>query len=126
MISLAGVEKTYRQGASRVHALAGVSFDVAEGEFMCVVGPSGSGKSTMLQLVGGLDVPDTGSIRVGDQLLGALSDDELATFRRRKVGFVFQFFNLLPNLDAEENVALPLLLDGCRMRDVRPRVERML
>ena len=126
MIHLENVAKAYRQGTSPVHALAGVSIEVSKGEFLSLMGPSGSGKSTMLHLIGGLDVPDSGSIRVGGQELSRLSDDELTIFRRRHIGLVFQFFNLLPTLTAEENVALPLLLDGKSMREVRPRVEAML
>src|SRR3989442_3192545 len=126
MIHLENVAKAYRQGTSAVHALAGASLDVPDGEFLSVMGASGSGKSTMLHLIGGLDVPDSGSIRVGDHDLAKMSDDDLTIFRRRKIGFIFQFFNLLPTLSAEENVALPLLLDGKSMRDVRPRVERLL
>ena len=122
MIHLENVAKAYRQGTSAVHALAGASLDVAKGEFLSLMGASGSGKSTMLHLIGGLDVPDSGSIRVGGQELSRLSDDALTIFRRRHIGFVFQFFNLLPTLTAEENVALPLLLDGKSMREVRPRV----
>ena len=126
MIRLQDVVKTYRQGDAQVHALAGLSIHVPKGQFLSIMGPSGSGKSTMLQLVGGLDVADAGTIVVDGQALASLSDDELTLYRRRRVGFVFQFFNLLPTLSAEENVALPLLLDGKSMRDVRPRVERLL
>ena len=126
MIRLENVVKTYRQGSTPVPALAGVSLEVPDGEFLSVMGASGSGKSTMLHLIGGLDVPDSGSIRVGDHDLAKMSDDDLTIFRRRKIGFVFQFFNLLPTLSAEENVALPLLLDGKPMREARPRVEKLL
>jgi len=126
MIRLDNVMKTYRQGRTPVPALAGISLDVAQGEFLAVMGASGSGKSTMLHLIGGLDVPDSGSISVGGQELSQMSDDALTIFRRRKIGFVFQFFNLLPTLSAEENVALPLLLDGKSMRDARPKVESLL
>jgi putative ABC transport system ATP-binding protein len=126
MIRLETLVKTYRQGEAAVHALDGVSLAVPKGEFLSVMGASGSGKSTMLHLMGGLDVPDSGSIEVGGQELSRMSDDDLTIFRRRKIGFIFQFFNLLPTLSAEENVALPLLLDGKSMRDVRPRVERLL
>ena len=126
MIRLHEVVKTYRQGDAQVHALAGLSIDVPKGQFLSIMGPSGSGKSTMLQLVGGLDVADSGTIEVDGQTLASLSDDDLTLYRRRRVGFVFQFFNLLPTLSAEENVALPLLLDGKSMRDVRPRVEGLL
>lgn len=126
MIRLDNVVKTYRQGGSPVPALAGVSLEVPDGEFLCIMGASGSGKSTMLHLIGGLDVPDSGSISVGGQELSRLSDDDVTIFRRRKLGFIFQFFNLLPTLSAEENVALPLLLDGKPMREIRPRVEKLL
>jgi len=126
MIRLVEVVKTYRQGRTPVPALAGVSLEVPDGEFLSIMGASGSGKSTMLHLIGGLDVPDSGSISVGGQELSRMSDDELTIFRRRKIGFIFQFFNLLPTLSAEENVALPLLLDGKPMREVRPRVESLL
>ena len=121
MIALSDVHKVFRQGETEVRALAGVSLDVAAGEFVAIRGPSGSGKSTLLHLIGGLDVPSAGEIRIDGALLSRLSDDELTVFRRRKIGFVFQFFNLLPTLSAEENVALPLLLDGVRARDARPR-----
>ncbi len=126
MVRLDNVVKTYRQGDIPVHALAGISLEVPKGEFLAVMGASGSGKSTMLHLVGGLDLPDSGSIFVGEHELSKMSDDDLTIFRRRKIGFIFQFFNLLPTLSAEENVALPLLLDGKRMRDVQPRVEKLL
>jgi putative ABC transport system ATP-binding protein len=126
MIRLAEVVKTYRQGRTSVPALDRVSLDVPDGQFLCVMGASGSGKSTMLHLIGGLDVPDSGSISVGGHELARLDDDELTIFRRRKIGFIFQFFNLLPTLSAEENVALPLLLDGKTMREVRPRVDTLL
>ena len=126
MIRMQDVVKTYRQGDAQVHALANLTIDVPQGQFLSIMGPSGSGKSTMLQLVGGLDQPDSGTIEVEGQSLAKLSDDELTLYRRRKVGFVFQFFNLLPTLSAEENVALPLLLDGKRMRDVSARVEGLL
>ena len=121
MIALSDVHKVFRQGETEVRALAGVTLEVAAGEFVAVRGPSGSGKSTLLHLIGGLDVPSAGEIRVDGAPLSRLSDDELTVFRRRKIGFVFQFFNLLPTLSAEENVALPLLLDGVRARDARPR-----
>src|SRR5947199_4904683 len=120
MIALSDVHKVSRQGETEVRALAGVSFEVAAGEFVAIRGPSGSGKSTLLHLIGGLDVPSAGEIRIDGALLSRLSDDELTVFRRRRIGIVFQFFNLLPTLSAEENVALPLLLDGARARDARP------
>lgn len=126
MIRMENVTKTYGQGEAAVCALAGVSLDVRQGEFLSIMGASGSGKSTMLHLMGGLDVPDFGEVFVGGAALSKMSDDDVTIFRRRKIGFIFQFFNLLPTLSAEENVALPLLLDGKPMREVRPRVARML
>jgi putative ABC transport system ATP-binding protein len=126
MIGLRKVSKEYRQGRDCVRALAGVDLTVEAGEFVSMVGPSGSGKSTLLHLIGGLDRPSAGEIWVQGRALARMSDDEITVFRRRHVGFVFQSFNLLPALSAAENIALPLLLDGKRMRDVRPRVERLL
>jgi putative ABC transport system ATP-binding protein len=126
MIALRDVHKVYRQGGTEVHALAGVSLDVAAGEFVSVMGPSGSGKSTLLHLVGGLDAPTSGEIVVEGRALARMTDDEVTVFRRRKIGFVFQFFNLLPTYSAEENVALPLLLDGCPARAARARARAAL
>jgi putative ABC transport system ATP-binding protein len=126
MIELRDVRKVFRQGESDVVALAGVTLDVPAGQFLAIMGPSGSGKSTLLHLIGGLDVPSGGEIVVEGRALARLSDDELTIFRRRRIGIVFQFFNLLPTHTAEENVALPLLLDGRRAREVRPRVEAAL
>jgi putative ABC transport system ATP-binding protein len=112
MIDLLDVTKAYQQGRRVVHALRGVSLRIEFGEFVAIMGPSGSGKSTLLHLMGALDVPTSGSIRFGGSELERLSDRERSLLRRRRMGFVFQFFNLLPSLTAAENVALPLLLDG--------------
>jgi len=126
MVRVENVVKVYRQGAREVRALDGVSMRVARGEFVAVMGPSGSGKSTLLHLLGGLDAPSAGEVWLDDRALSAMTDDELTVFRRRHVGFVFQFFNLLPTMTAEENVAYPLLLDGRPKREVMPRVARAL
>jgi len=126
MISVREVHKVFRQGDADVRALAGVSVDVAAGQFVSIMGPSGSGKSTLLHLMGGLDVPTAGEIVIDGTAISRMSDDEITIFRRRKIGFVFQFFNLLPTYSAEENVALPLLLDRRRARDVRDRVAAAL
>jgi len=126
VIALRDVHKVFRQGEAEVRALAGISLDIEEGAFVSVMGPSGSGKSTLLHLMGGLDLPTSGEVTVDGSALSRMSDDEITLLRRRKIGFVFQFFNLLPTYTAEENVALPLLLDGVGRRDVRPRVEAAL
>jgi len=122
MISLRDVTKTYRQGDVDVKALAGVSLDLEAGAFVTIVGPSGSGKSTLLHLMGGLDLPTSGEVIIEGTPISRMTDDEVTIFRRRSIGFVFQFFNLMPTLSAEENVALPLLLDGRRARDMQGRV----
>jgi ABC-type lipoprotein export system ATPase subunit len=114
-----GVSKQFRRGRELVTAVNGADLRVDAGEFVSVVGPSGSGKSTLLHLAGGLDRPDSGTVWVDGQDVGALSATGLARLRRREVGFVFQFFHLIPNLTVAENVALPLLLDGGRSGDER-------
>src|SRR5882724_8765784 len=121
MISVRDVHKVFRQGEAEVRALAGVSLDIAAGEFVSIMGPSGSGKSTLLHLMGGLDLPTAGEIVIDGTPISRMSDDEITIFRRRRIGFVFQFFNLLPPYAAEANVALPLHLDRRRSRDVRDR-----
>ena len=126
VLSVEGVVKDYRRGAQRVRALDDVSLTVDAGEFVSVLGPSGSGKSTLLHLMGALDQPTTGCVRVGGVDVAALSDDALTDLRRHRLGFVFQFFNLLPTLSAWENVAVPLLLDGHRLGSVKPRAVPLL
>src|SRR5262249_24926475 len=110
-VEVRGLAKVFGAGEARVEALRGLDLCVRPGEFVAVMGPSGSGKSTLLHLLGGLDAPTAGSLRVGGDDLRALDDDRLTLLRRRKIGFIFQAFNLLDVLSAEENVALPLLVD---------------
>lgn len=112
MMELQDVTKVYEQGRRKVHALRGVSLRVAAGEFVSIMGPSGSGKSTLMHLLGALDTPSTGRALFGGRDLRDMSDKERSLLRRSRVGFVFQFFNLLPTLQAVENVALPLMLAG--------------
>src|SRR5499427_7547543 len=112
MMKLVDVTKVYQQGRRTVHAVRGVSLSIAAGEFVSIMGPSGSGKSTLMHLLGALDTPTTGRALFQGRDLQALSDRERSHFRRTKIGFVFQFFNLLPTLTAAENVALPLFLGG--------------
>jgi ABC-type lipoprotein export system ATPase subunit len=121
LLEMKGVVKHYRRGDEDVVALAGVDLDVDAVELVALIGPSGSGKSTLLHLAGGLDVPDAGTVRVADRDLAALSVADRARVRRRDVGFVFQFFHLLPTLSVAENVELPLLLDKRRRRADRVR-----
>ncbi|MGQ9785489.1 MAG: ABC transporter ATP-binding protein [Anaerolineae bacterium] len=120
------LSKQYRLGEVTVHALNGVNFTVAKGEFVAIMGPSGSGKSTLLHLLGGLDGVSDGEITLAGHQLTRLSDHQVTLVRRRNVGFIFQFFNLLPMFTAEENVALPLLIDGQNPNAYRERIDHLL
>ncbi|MBM6751597.1 ABC transporter ATP-binding protein [Mediterraneibacter glycyrrhizinilyticus] len=108
------LKKYYRLGENTVKALDGVDFSVKEREFVSIIGRSGSGKSTLLHMIGGLDVPTSGEVYVGGKRLSGMKRDQLAVFRRRKVGFIFQSYNLVPDLNVYENVVLPVELDGKR------------
>ncbi len=112
LLSVRELTKTYEVGEMHVHALRGVTLDVAAGEFVTLTGPSGSGKSTLMHLLAGLDQPTSGTVTIDGVKIQGLRDRDLTLLRRRKVGFVFQFFNLLPMLTAEENVTLPLKIGG--------------
>jgi putative ABC transport system ATP-binding protein len=129
MMELVEVTKLYQQGRRSVQAVRGVSLSVAAGEFVSIMGPSGSGKSTLMHLLGALDTPTTGKALFQGRDLNALSDRERSFLRRSRIGFVFQFFNLLPTLHAAENVALPLLLAGQSrgraLRDAAAALERV-
>ncbi|MGH7767682.1 MAG: ABC transporter ATP-binding protein [Candidatus Binatia bacterium] len=126
MIRLIDVHKTFKQGPNEVTALAGVSLEISKGEFVAVMGPSGSGKSTLLHLIGGLDRPTRGDVTVGGKVISQMGDDEVTLFRREKIGFVFQFFNLLPTLTAIENAALPAILDGRAETEARVKSAALL
>jgi putative ABC transport system ATP-binding protein len=126
MIRCTDVRKIYRRGETEITALEGVSLEIPKGAFAAVMGPSGSGKSTLLHLIGGLDRPSGGELLVDGRLIGQMADDEVTLFRRKRVGFVFQFFNLLPTLTALENTALPLILDGCAKGQAEERAGRLL
>lgn len=112
IVKTKNLKKYYRLGTHTVKALDDVNFAVREQEFVAIIGKSGSGKSTLLHMIGGLDTPTSGEVYVGDKALGKLSKGQLAIFRRRKVGFVFQSYNLVPDLNVYENVVLPIELDG--------------
>jgi putative ABC transport system ATP-binding protein len=126
MIRCIDVRKVYRQGNNEIIALDGVSLDIARGEFAVIMGPSGSGKSTLLHLIGGLDRPTSGELLVDQRLVGQMADDQVTLFRRTRIGFVFQFFNLLPTLTALENVALPFVLDGRSKEEAEQRAKMLL
>lgn len=120
------LKKSFIRGDQTVHALSGVDLSIGKGEFVSIMGPSGSGKSTLLHLIGGLDLPTSGDVLLEGQAIQKLEDDELSAFRRRRLGFIFQFFNLLPTLSALENVALPRLLDGASMSEVENKAKDLL
>jgi putative ABC transport system ATP-binding protein len=122
VIEMRGIRKVYDTGAIQVEALRGIDLTVPEREFVAIVGPSGSGKSTLLNLIGCLDVPTEGSYRLDGEAVDELDVDQLADVRNRKVGFVFQNFNLLPQITAYENVEMPLLFRGTPARERRERV----
>lgn len=126
IIRMTGIRKVYDTGAVRVEALRGVDLTVAKGEFAAIVGPSGSGKSTLMNLLGCLDTPTEGQYALGGEAVSELDSDELADIRNRRIGFVFQSFNLLPHLTAYQNVELPLLFGGVAASERRTRVEKLL
>jgi ABC-type lipoprotein export system ATPase subunit len=126
VLQLNRVVKTFRRGDEVVHVLTDFDFTLHTGEFVVVTGPSGAGKSTLLHVAGGLDAPDEGTVTVAGKDVWATSGRERAAFRRRNLGFVFQFFNLVPMLDAVQNVSLPLVLDGMSARKADARAAEML
>jgi len=126
MIRLTGIERTFLVGGEEVHALRAVNLAIARGEYLSIMGPSGSGKSTLLNIVGLLDRPNAGTYELDGGNVTDLSDDELARVRREKIGFVFQFFHLVPRLTAVQNIELPMVLAGIDPAERRPRLERLL
>jgi putative ABC transport system ATP-binding protein len=126
IVSIKGVVKSYVRGKQRVEVLRGIDLEVAQGEFLALMGPSGSGKTTLLNLIGGLDRPDRGEIAVAGERLDTLSPGKLAKWRARHVGFIFQFYNLLPVLTAERNVEVPLLLTNLSAKERQRNVSAAL
>lgn len=126
LVEVRGVDKIFRRGSEEIHVLGGLDLDVPKGEFLALMGPSGSGKSTLLNLVGGLDRPTKGSVEVAGHRIDNLSDRRLAAWRSRHVGLVFQFYNLLPVLNAQRNVELPLLLTKLSRKRRREHAETAL
>jgi putative ABC transport system ATP-binding protein len=125
-VQVRGLSKVFGSGDTAVRALDGIDLDIERGEMVAIMGPSGSGKSTLLHLLGALETPTAGSIALGGRHFGGLDDRELTLLRRRGIGFVFQFYNLLPALTAEENVLLPALIAGDRDPHVRDRARSLL
>ena len=126
LIEANNLVKLYKMGDETVHALDGVSFAVPRGDYCAIVGPSGSGKSTMMNILGGLDTPTSGRIIIDGADIAELSDEELAGFRNRTIGFIFQSFNLLPRLSALENVELPMIYGGVAPKERRERAAELL
>lgn len=125
-IQIEKLTKTYGSGVTKVTALDHVNLTIREGEFVAIMGPSGCGKSTLLHLLGGLDKPSEGNVLIGGHNLTDLNDDKLTELRRRKIGFVFQFFNLIPVLNATENAALPVTLDGLKPAEAQKKAVEWL
>ena len=126
IIRMEGIRKVYDTGKVKVEALKGIDLDVQPGEFVAIVGPSGSGKSTLMNLLGCLDTPSEGVYEIGGDNVAGVTRDELAEIRNRRVGFVFQSFNLLPHLSAAENVELPMLFGGVSPKERRARAAQLL
>ena len=126
MIRLTGIDRTFAVGDEMVRALRGVTLEITQGEYLSIMGPSGSGKSTLLNVIGLLDRPNVGTYELDGHDVTGLSDDELALVRREKMGFVFQFFHLVPRLSAEQNIELPMVLAGIEPAERRKRLDRLL
>lgn len=126
VMTLKNIRKTYHMGKIDVHALKDISFEVEKGDFTIIIGPSGSGKSTLLQILGGLDRPTAGDVIIEKENISHMKDQELAKVRNKKIGFVFQKFNLLSNMSALENVALPMVYAGVNLTERKEKAKELL
>lgn len=126
VVEARNIIKDFNVAKSTTRILKDISLKIEKGEFVSIMGQSGSGKSTLLYILGGLDQPTKGSVYINQKNLAKLNDDQMSQFRRRKIGFIFQFYNLIPNLNVEENIMLPLLLDGKKMKDYKQQLNHIL
>ena len=126
IIESVALNKTYSMGKVDVEVLKDINITIDEGEFVSIMGPSGSGKSTLLYLIGGLDKPTSGQIRIKGREMADMKDDEESKLRRQEIGFIFQFYNLIPNLNVEENIMLPILLDGKKLKNYKKELDEIL
>lgn len=126
VVEIIDLYKTYKLGEVDVEVLKGINLSIQSGEFVSIMGPSGSGKSTLLYLIGGLDKPTSGSVKIKGKELAVMNDRDESLMRRRDIGFVFQFYNLIPNLNVEENIMLPILLDGKKIKDYKNKLDELL
>ena len=126
LVETTGLCKTFTLGSVEVKVLENINLEIEKGQFISIMGPSGSGKSTLLYLIGALDKPTAGSVRIKGKDLSVMKDKEESILRRREIGFIFQFYNLIPNLNVEENIMLPILLDGKKLRDHRQKLDEIM
>ena len=126
IIESTDLNKTYTMGKVEVEVLKDINISIEKGEFVSIMGPSGSGKSTLLYLIGGLDKPTSGRIRINGREMSDMKDEEESRLRRREIGFIFQFYNLIPNLNVEENIMLPVLLDGKKLKEYKKELDEIL
>jgi putative ABC transport system ATP-binding protein len=125
-IEAAGVYKSYMLGDVEVEVLRDINLNIEKGDFVSIMGPSGSGKSTLLHLLGGLDKPTSGKIMINGREMSDMKDGEESRLRRQEIGFIFQFYNLIPNLNVEENIMLPILLDGKKLKEYKKELDEIL
>lgn len=126
IIQVKNLNKSFKVGKENVEVLKDIDFSVEAGEFISIMGPSGGGKSTLLYLLGGLDKPTSGEVRINDRDISKIKEKEMSKMRRNSMGFVFQFYNLVPNLTVEDNILLPLILDGKKLKDYEGKLDEIL